>query len=180
MNGRIFFSDNPWPEGHPIEKFTWTTRVMDGCIWYDFDLHTADYNAERDPETFEDIEFPSDWEAPGVWNNFHACTMSSTYWPMEATGFLAKGRDELINGSEFEQSFVVDAIDSFDWNAPAFRIYLLGHDAVADHKIQIRKSNAPGLYDINWSGKIALAYIGEEQFKYRFSAAIRDVPPPQM
>lgn len=36
---------------------------------------TAEYDSERSIHDDEDAEYPSDWEAPIVWNNFHACTL---------------------------------------------------------------------------------------------------------
>ena len=77
---RIYFKDNPWPEGHPIKRFAWSAKEIDGDIWFDMHLESADYYAERDIEDDEDEGYPSDWTAPAVWSNYHSCILSSNYW----------------------------------------------------------------------------------------------------
>jgi hypothetical protein len=65
-----------------------------------------------------------------------------------------------------------------DWSPTdqPFQIYLLGHDAVADHVVDIRSGSEPGLFDVRWRGRIALFYTGQETFDHRFEADIRDAP----
>ena len=62
---RIHFPGNPWPEGHALTEFAWTARVVDGVVWCDLHLRSADYYAERDIELDEggDEDLGSSWEA---------------------------------------------------------------------------------------------------------------------
>ena len=66
-----------------------------------------------------------------------------------------------------------------DWDnffeEQAFGIYLLGHDAVADHKIHLHSRQPDGSYTLDWSGKIALYYTGKTDFEYDFIAHVEGV-----
>jgi len=44
---RIYFKDNPYPNGHLIKEFKWSARVFseDG-LWFDFHLISDNYYAE--------------------------------------------------------------------------------------------------------------------------------------
>jgi hypothetical protein len=67
---------------------------------------------------------------------------------------------------------------SGDYETLAFHVYLLGHDAVADHYIQFARIPHTDLFKVVWEGKIALAYAGDYEAKYRFVAEIDNVPFP--
>lgn len=179
IEGRIVFPGNPWPEGHAIEKFEWSVECRGDEVWFHFHLETKDYYDERDIEDDESIEYPSDWEAPIVWGNYHSCTISSHDW--HQGGFLG------CAVSQFSPQFVdglqlnVDPLprDLGDgYETRAFHIYLLGHDAVADHRIKFSRVGNTGLFDIAWEGSIALAYAGDYELRYRFIANIKRVPFP--
>jgi hypothetical protein len=45
---RIYFKDNPWPEGHPIKEFVWSARIEGSDVWFDMHLETENYYSERD------------------------------------------------------------------------------------------------------------------------------------
>ncbi len=176
---RIVFEGNPWPEGHAIEVFTWTAREVDGEVWFDLHLETADYYAERDIED-DGEDADSSWESPGVWGNYHACTLSSTKWHEGGFKVCAKAdySPAFLDGREF----IVDPDpESFeDWDDHAFHIYLLGHDAVSRHRIRFERIGDSNDFTITWEGRIALAYVGQHEYRYAFSAVIGDVPLPDV
>lgn len=178
---RIYFKDNPWPEGHPIKTFDWSAKEIDGDVWFDMHLESADYYAERDIDD-EGINYPSDWEAANVWGNYHSCTLSSNCW--HYGGFRACTKPEytpdFLDGLELEVDSNPDPelINSSD--AFAFHIYLLGHDAVAKHKFKFQRSDKSTQFNIIWTGMIALAYVGDYEFKHMFSALISTADFPEI
>jgi hypothetical protein len=58
---------------------------------------------------------------------------------------------------------------------PAFRIYLTGHDAVADHRVRFKKGAIPRAFVLEWTGRIALTYAGDDELKYTFRAVVPGV-----
>jgi len=181
---RIFFPDNPWPEGHPIKAFRWTAEVRDGVVWFNLHLETEDYYCERDiEETDEDSdnEDYTDWNSPSVWGNYHSCTISSTEW--HDGGFPVCPVDEFdvdaLDGymAEVDPLPIDLTADDFDWDDLAFQTYLLGHDSVGSHNIKFSKNSA-GSFDIEWTGRIALAYAGEYDYDYSFHTKIEGVQAP--
>jgi hypothetical protein len=178
---RIYFKNNPWPEGHPIKEFVWSARVQDGYVWFDFHLETERYYAEREIEDDDDVEYISDWVAPIVWYNFHACTLSTNNW--HEGGFkvcaLEDYTPEFLNGLELMVDTDVEETED-DWESLAFHIYLLGHDSAAKHKIKFERIGDTDLFNIYWSGKIALAYVGDYEYKYDFVTFIPGVKFPQL
>lgn len=177
---RIYFKDNPWPEGHPIKEFVWSAKEVDGDVWFDMHLESADYYAERDIEDDEDVDYPSDWAAPIVWGNYHACTLSSTNW--HDGGFRVCARadytPEFLNGLELLVDPNPEAVEDHD--DFAFHIYLLGHDAVAKHRIRFERIGDSMRFKIIWSGLIAQAYVGDYEFKHEFSAVVSAAEFPQL
>lgn len=177
---RIYFKNNPWPEGHPVQAFKWSAKLIDGHVWFDLHLESEDYYSERAVEEADDIEYPSDWDAPIVWGNYHACTLSSTFWDNQ--GFrvcrLAEYTPAYFNDRRFEVDSHPEDIE--DWDALAFHIYLLGHDAVAEHQIHFEQVAGTENFNIHWTGKIALAYSGQSKFEHEFSAYIENLIFPQL
>jgi hypothetical protein len=182
---RIFFKDNPYPLGHVIKEFVWGGSLdEDGQLWFDLHLKTDSYYAE-DPTHFsensddEDGDDVSDWQAKIVWGNYHNCTMSSTYWG--SSGIIIDASKPKLNFANWPATrLIADTLPpdlimpaDWEWDDLALNIYLLGHDACANHQIDIVKNGA--LFNIAWTGKIALAYKGEDEFRYDFSANIADV-----
>jgi hypothetical protein len=46
---KIYFTDNPYPNGHNIEEFSWSGRIDEyGSIYFDFHLKTENYYANDD------------------------------------------------------------------------------------------------------------------------------------
>ena len=176
---RIYFQANPWPEGHPITEFAWTAKAVEGDVWFDLHLKSADYYAERDID-YEDEETQalSDWESPAAWNNYHACTLSSTFWGNK--GFricrIEQYKPEFLDGLEMLVDTHPEAIE--DWDELAFHIYLLGHDAAAKHRIRFERIQGSQQFKIVWTGSIAAAYVGQYEFKHAFSASISSAQFP--
>ncbi len=177
---RIYFKDNPWPEGHPIKAFAWSAREVEGDVWFDFHLESADYHAERRIQDDEEVDYPSDWAAPIVWGNYHACTLSSDYWHEGGFRVCASAdyTPELLDGLELIVDPDPDAIEDFD--DLAFHIYLLGHDAVGQHRIRFERIGDSLRFRIVWSGLIAQAYVGDYEFKHEFSAVISSAEFPRL
>jgi hypothetical protein len=52
---------------------------------------------------------------------------------------------------------------------------LLGHDAVADHRIHLHSRQPDGSYTLDWRGRIAQYYKGETDFLHEFVAQVERV-----
>lgn len=171
--GRIWFAGNPWPKGHRIIDAMWNAQLDPATgLWFHLHLKTADY----DEDGFPEAEGDSDWTSPGLWHNYHACTLSSREWQGEFPGFLAAELGQLLHLSEIaDHTFRVDAghtrANTFE---PAFGIYLTGHDSVADHTLRF-SPRADSLFDLDWRGKVALSYAGDDDFDYQFHAEVRSL-----
>jgi hypothetical protein len=171
--GQDLVSGQPVADGHRIEELDWTGRLDDlGRLWFDLTLRTAAYDEAGSTAQADEPDDQPDWEAPIVWNNYHRCTISSTLWE-DATGLLAAtpGRPFLLADAK-PTRLTADPLPMDDLDAePAFHVYLLGHDSVADHTI-IFTGDGTGGHSIDWSGRIALTYAGDETFSYEFRAEI--------
>lgn len=192
MKGRIYFENNPWPEGHPIKKLDLSCDLAQTGIGLNLHLETEDYYSERDIQTYDDndqslpeFENISDWQHPDVWGNYHACTMSNTYWNdlhgpnLSRPGKLFEVKDladapVLVDTLRRLDDGTRAPILDLDHDEQAFHIYLLGHDAVADHRIDFSLQEN-GLLSLNWTGLIANAYVGDYNFKHKFRAEIEDI-----
>ncbi|PCJ54622.1 MAG: hypothetical protein COA79_21810 [Planctomycetota bacterium] len=169
---RIYFLNNPWPEGHPIKQFDWETKIVDNDVWFHFHLESEDYDSEREiddnVEEEDDEDDSSDWEASIVWNNYHSCTLSSNDW--HDGGFKICSIDdyniEKIDGLEIDVDMSPEEFEDHDDSA--FHIYLCGHDSVAYHHINFQRIDNSDYFDIHWKGRIALTYSGEEEFEHEF------------
>ena len=184
---RIYFVGNPWPNGHRIINFKWSAHfkyeeeeLKDRTgLYFDLHLETADYYEEDldedEDEENEENEEVDDWHAKIVWNNYHSCTMSSQEW--DNKGFRV-GSDEApfdletLDGKEYAIDFLSkDEQENLDLDLTAFDVYLLGHDATAFHSIKFTKVEGQS-YQIDWKGKLALAYTGDYEFRYDFHTLI--------
>ena len=178
QDNRIWFLENPWTEGHPIEEFEWTAEVREGVVWMQLHLKTAAYYSEREIEEEKD-DYESDFQAPPVWYNYHRCTLSSTFW--HEGGFsvcpVAQFSPAFLQGYEAAVD-PLPAPTQTDLDDLAFHIYLLGHDAVAGHRIRFLRRGESDRFDIEWTGKIALAYAGDFEYRHDFKALIFDVQMP--
>jgi hypothetical protein len=165
--GRIFFDDNPWPAGHAIKAAHWSLELSPPGMRLHLHLESEDYGADGYPEGPED---PSDWDSPGVWGNFHACTMSSTKWSGQGLPFPVPS-GLLSLGSLAGTAVSAEEPLSMDSDDRAVRVYLLGHDSVGHHEVSFGAHRGDGAYELRWNGRLALTYIGDNEFRYRFRAA---------
>jgi hypothetical protein len=166
MQGRIAFAGNPWPKGHALEELSFAAEIEDDQVTLAFSLETADYEAEDDGDDEDDeAEGEGDWTSKIVWGNYHACTMRGRV-PVEGKLDLAA-----LSGQEIH----VDPITpDYDPEEGHFETYLLGHDSVADHRITL--TGGPAEYSLYWTGKIALTYAGDDEFKHAFALRAEGVP----
>lgn len=191
---RIQFPGNPWPEGHALAEFAWTVRVVDGVVWCDLHLRSANYYAEHDLELDEDEDLDVDeededdhgssWEAAGVWGNYHRCTLSSTFWGNDR-GFplcpIGDFTPAWLDARTFEvDTIAAGTVKDVELDDLAFHIYLLGHDSVANHRIAFHRVGDSDRFDIVWNGDIALTYTGDDALAHRFEARISAVPFPTL
>lgn len=172
---RIYFSEgNPWPEGHEIESCHLEGRICSSqrleILLY---LKTLDYRMNDDGHFLENVAEDS-WGSKIVWNSYHSCRMNGTLLsgspesPIHIAS-IPNSHYVIDPFPESHQKFIDDRLD--------FDIYLLGHDCVADHRIHIGPL-LPGSqgYPITWSGKICLAYAGEQEFDYHFTLTTTALP----
>ncbi|RFP63824.1 hypothetical protein D0N36_17340 [Hymenobacter lapidiphilus] len=176
--GRIFFKDNPYPLGHKVKEFVWSGHLdPEKGLLFDFHLETEYYDAEDDSDDVGEPE--SDWQAKGVWNNYHRCTLSSTEW--HSGGIVVGTPDEPFSFAALtERVLVGDALpldEDFDREEAACYIYLLGHDSCADHRIAFTKGQAAGTYDIYWTGKTVMDLddLDYEEYGHDFEARLTNV-----
>lgn len=176
VNGRILFADNPWPDGHSIEKLTWgaTLHPAQG-LFIHFDLVSAPYCDGDHVE--EKADGTSDWHSKSVWANYHAChiapSMTSDCWGILVSDGSVPFDLDLPN-HQFHADLLPTSVDHV-FEHGVFGIYLLGHDACADHRINLARMADTNCYSLNWSGRIALAYADQEDFRYTFTATAENV-----
>jgi hypothetical protein len=187
--GRIWFEGNPWPGGHRIKTFRFGASLTpsrdpfreDGApprpaLALEFELTTADYDEEDGAD--RDGIGPTDWASRIAWNNYGSCwigpSQSSATPGIEVSdGARPFAFDQPEHVFEPDPLPVPDVSNVFATGA--FGIYLLGHDAVAGHRIHLHSRTADGRYVVDWTGRIALAYGGGEAFDHAFRARIENV-----
>lgn len=168
--GRIFFPGNPWPEGHRIREFTWSGRLVpESGLWFDLELVSADYDEEREGD-----EGSGDWKATSVWGNYHACNLGSGDGQGVRVGTRERPFDITTGGTT---PLIADPPGVQREGYPAFAIYLLGHDKVADHRIQFSPpiGGDVALRSIEWRAKVALTYAGDDEYRHELLAHIDPV-----
>lgn len=169
IDNRILFPGNPWPRGHNIKKFEWSAELTEeGDIWCHLHLESDDYSAEdTDAGNDSESDDTTNWQSKVVWNNYHACILSSTYW--DQAGFLiGSGETPLAIESMHEQTFSVDPMPFDVEQDPCFGIYCQGHDTVAGHEITFLRT-AEG-WTVDWLAMIALTYLGATEFEHQLVA----------
>ncbi|MCQ9637992.1 hypothetical protein MP478_01220 [Chryseobacterium sp. WG14] len=172
---KIYFLNSPYPNGHQIIAFNWSGKIdEDESVWFDFHLKTEKYYADDQNEDIEE-KTSSNWDSKIVWGNYHACILSSTYWGDQGGIRIDKPGEKVdfdsVTKSELHSNDLPSYRD-FEEEDLAFNIYLLGHDSCAGHKIKFSK-NDNHRYTIEWTGKIALTYSGDDEFSHDFKAHIR-------
>jgi hypothetical protein len=184
VSGRIWFEGNPWPNGHAIKALEFQLLLDETGLGLLLDLQSEDYNT-GDPSYFDDDnadQAESDWTTKAVWGNYHSCRLSNSYWgigrdtvPRVANAAMRISADIRDEIHVIADPVALGAQSPKPYEEHAFHIYLTGHDAVAAHDVHIAPQN-DGRYAIEWSGLIALAYAGDDVFRYRFRAEAKDVP----
>ena len=181
VTGSILFHDNPWPAGHRITELQWGGAIHpERGLALSFELQSANYyEGEEDKFPFEgDDDVDADfWHAKSAWANYHSCKIGSSLTSSKPGMLVSDGTTPFVFDAavyEFRADpMPVKADEIFETGA--FSIYLLGHDAVADHQIDLRRTDGAGHYELNWAGQIALAYSGHDDFQYRFTAKAEGV-----
>lgn len=173
---RIWFPGNPWPGGHRIRTFAWGGLLdPEAGLRFAFELTSEDYDAEDPPgldgDDDGDDEPEADFGTRAVWLNYHRCRIDPS------AGFVVGTPDEPLDFDALaDHTFAVDHLDDVagfdDPDDLAFHIYLLGHDSVADHRIRFTAGHRPLAFALEWDGRIALTYVGEEEFAHRFRARV--------
>ncbi|RKS09104.1 hypothetical protein DFP74_4833 [Nocardiopsis sp. Huas11] len=172
---RIWFLGNPWPDGHRIRAFTWGGQLdPEAGLRFAFELTSEDYDADDAPEhqteDEDDDDGPEDFASRPVWQNYHRCRITPS------RGFVVGTPDEPLDfGRIAGRTFRVDRLEdvaALEDDDAAFHVYLLGHDSVADHRVRFAAGGSPLTFALAWDGRIALTYIGEEEFRHRFRVRV--------
>lgn len=188
VEGRIFFPGNPWPDGHRIIScelvaainpsrglYTDEAPYQGPALTLAIDLKTADY--DEDDQSDRDAIGADDWSSKIAWNNYGSCWVGES-GSSNTPGFVVSDGIKPFSFHEEEYRFSVDTLP-LDWDTfvvtQAFGTYLLGHDAVADHDIHLHSRQSDGTYTLDWTGRIALSYVGDNEFKYGFHAHVTGV-----
>lgn len=174
--GSILFHDNPWPAGHRITELRWVGAIHpERGLALGFELQTANYyEGEEDKFPFDDEdELDEDyWQAKAAWANYHACSIGSSLTSDKPGILVSDGTTPFAFDAEsytfLADPMPIDAEEVFE--SGAFSIYLLGHDAAANHRIDLRRTDNAGHYTLYWTGQIALAYSGSNDFQHAFTA----------
>lgn len=190
LRNRILFPGNPWPNGHLITMFRWFAgirpleedliegRELRFVMGMRFELQTEEYYAaDNESARVEEENYEDNWKAKASWENYHRCYIgpsATSYSP----GIICSDGTKKFKFDCETYSFSADPLpidpEEF-YNENVFGIYLLGHDTVADHKIFLHNRQADGSYTVDWTGKIALTYSGEEEFLHDFVAHVEGV-----
>jgi hypothetical protein len=188
VEGRIFFPGNPWPNGHRIIScdlvasinplrglYTEDAPYKGPALTLAIELKTAEYD-EEDPTDRDGIG-ADNWSSKISWNNYGSCWIGES-GTSNTPGFVVSDGVTPFSFHEEEYRFTVDPLP-IDWNAfvatQAFGTYLLGHDDVADHDIHLHSRQPNGTYTLDWTGRIALTYAGDDEFTYQFQAHVTGV-----
>lgn len=183
MPDRVVFAGSPWPEGHAVETLRWSARLEPGPrLWFDLDVKTVPYDQHRPGD--EPSRGGDDWTSPRVWANYSRCTIRSGE---DSPGFLVADQDRPLrlaelSGREFlvdddldrpsAVDYVMEPDDEYDpediEDYLAFRIYLLGHDSTADHRIRFPRWHGGAEFSLDWQGRVALAYVGDYEYEHTF------------
>lgn len=181
----ITFVDSAYPKPHGLEEFVWSGRLDEsGKLWFDLHLKSNGYYKSEgedyidDDEEEDDDEYTSmaEWQSRIVWDNYHQCILSSTYWSDEKGILLSEGEKPFSFSSLEGKQFTLDPLPLSDETTEeelAFSIYLLGHDVCANHRLVFTAVNN-GVYDIKWSGTVALTYGGFYDYIHEFNTHIPD------
>lgn len=118
------------------------------------------------------------WTSAGVWCNYNGCDLSCD----NGTGFRLCTEEQInpdfLDGLEIEVDMQRD-LDDPGAAEPAFTIHLLGRDSVRFHRVKFERLPGSDKFKILWSGKIALSYRSDSDFKFDFKALVENVGLPE-
>ncbi len=195
MEGRIWFEGNPWPSGHPIKSAELFIELSEGedqswpperGAYLGLNIKSHDYYSEMTKDEREKAykeeavildnnESIADWNSYIVWKNYHRCRIESSNAQIGTSSQKLDLRnfERCTMAFETGRKSVADQENALN----AFTCYILGHDSVSDHEIKFSTCNSnTGSVDIAWTGAVALSYLGELDFDYRFRAELKNVP----
>ncbi|MEP7455215.1 hypothetical protein [Phyllobacterium sp. SB3] len=143
-----------------------------------FELISEDYYAiDGTHLAAGDEDGKADWESKHAWNNYQRCWIGGSQ-TSSSPGIAVSNGTKPFSFDCNEYHFSADPLpvrwDTF-FDTQAFGIYLLGHDAVADHKIKLHSRTSDGSYTLEWTGKIAEYYVGKTEFEHGFIAKTEGV-----
>ena len=193
--GRIWFEGNPWPNGHAIKSADLFITLSEGGenswppetgAYLGLKIKTDDYYAEMleeernrayeaETKASDNNEHIADWTSFIVWQNYGACRIESS----NAQIGTHTAPFDLINLKQAHLSFDtgMTAVADQENDMNAFTCYILGHDSVANHELSFTNTHEnPNHFDIDWSGSVALSYLGDNDFSHRFRAKLTQVP----
>ena len=170
VENRVIFVGGPWPKGHAIKEFAWSARLDPKTgIWFHLHLTSDDYSAEDNEGDADPEGDVANWNSKIVWNNYHACTISSVEW--DHSGFLVATRESPLDMKALTGRELVVDPPPFDIDRDAaFGVYLQGHDTVAGHQIMFSRTAPAADWTVDWRGIIALTYLGGDEFRRKFVA----------
>jgi len=191
IENRIWFKNNPWPDGHAIEDVKFYGVLKADCILLYLSIKSEQYYTKEGFETahekalaHDDDCYESgitdDWQLYGGWLNYHACHI-------QPNNYVVLGDTETPFAMSKLSGLTLNLDDppprdknwgGISFDDLSFHCYVLGHDAVGHHNISFKlaQEGAPNHYDVDWVGKVALAYMGDDEFKYDFKIKLRNVP----
>lgn len=136
-----------------------------------YDEEDENENEELYEDEEDDDEDIDDWDSKTVWRNYNSFHLTSE--DEEQQGLLIGSKEcpfneKTLTTTEWQVDFLTEEqMEYLDPEELSFSIYLLGHDSAAFHTI-VFSQNQDCTYAIQWDGKIALTYAGQEEFQYEF------------
>lgn len=194
MEGRIWFENNPWTNGHAIKSAELFIELSEGGehAWppdkgvflglkIKSDTYYAEMSIEEQERTYEakstsneNVKNTDGWNSFPLWHNFGSCTIESSNAQIGNVSQKYDLTTLMLGRLEFEKDRKVVPDQENALNA--FTCYILGHDSVSDHEITFSDTiDSPGHFDIKWTGAVALSYVGNYNFEHRFRAELNNV-----
>lgn len=169
-NGQIVFDHNPWPQGHPLERFRLTLRSDDDA---NIRLHvhavTVPYSDCGEPKPAQAGATP--WTQPEKWLDHGRAILSSTQWnnagfmlPTPHTQFAEEKLDGLTLTADPTKKISLDnPLEDL-----AVGAWVLGNGIVGDHRLELTRVQ-PYVFDVTWRGRLRNSFLGEERFDQSFT-----------
>ncbi|UZR99626.1 hypothetical protein [Chondrinema litorale] len=199
-DSRIYFSKNPYPSGHKIERFRWFAELKPSLgILFHFELESEDYNQGEEIEIpkilISDYEMDENidpdpnffWETKYFWFMHKRCIISSInivgynhfddriikYSPYDG-GVLVGTVSNKIDFNNLANVLIkADSLSNYD-KKNSIKSHIMSCECV-DHEIQII-TQKKHQYDIYWKGKIAEKITGGRlDFCHSFKAKVSNV-----